>query len=211
VAYGQYEFAHKSLHEYFVASYMVKLDVLPEAELLTRNPDVAAVAIALSSRPSLYMAAVVRQFMLSHPANLVRFVVPFIHRLGLERVDFESSEELGAATVFLFSSCLYSGNRSVDPELRSAARRELGSFLASNARLRESVSRFLVGTEMVRHPGGTISISIDEKQWVKYRREFTRHVIVPQQLMIDSSILQLCPEVAALVRDAAGASANVLD
>lgn len=62
VAHDEFEFAHKSIHEYLTASYILKLPAVP-ADILVRMPNEAAIAVALSSDASAYFT--------SPPANMV--------------------------------------------------------------------------------------------------------------------------------------------
>lgn len=97
-----YEFAHKSLQEYLTAEYMVKLPKFPDAIIISRLPNELAIAIAISSSPSLYFTELVSERFLK--ANLkLPFIHTFINRLLLEKPDFNNDQRVTVAALQLYN------------------------------------------------------------------------------------------------------------
>lgn len=101
----QYEFAHKSLQEYLAAEYIVKLPTIPYSkDGIFELPNEMAIAVAISSKPSDYLAEFVLR-RLSASLNLVPpgFIHAFLSRLVLEKPDFNSSNLIGLALIYLYT------------------------------------------------------------------------------------------------------------
>lgn len=85
-----YEFAHKSLLEYLVADYLVKLPyIINVTELLESLPNELAIMVAISSTPNLAYYQLMSE--LGSIALSTAFLKPFYTRLVIERPDFESN------------------------------------------------------------------------------------------------------------------------
>ena len=90
-----YEFAHKSIQEHLTAEHLVKLPRLPESRVMGSLPNESAIAVAISSDSSDYLA----ELCLNRVLPLLdagRFLRPFLERLALERPDFTPSLEAGS-------------------------------------------------------------------------------------------------------------------
>jgi len=94
-----FEFSHLSLQEYLCADYLVRE---PHSEhlndYLTGYPAPVAIAIALSSNPSIAFAAL----FLKDPTPPLENLGSFLSRLVLERPFFDVSPELGMAVMRLY-------------------------------------------------------------------------------------------------------------
>ncbi|WP_166437284.1 NACHT domain-containing protein [Niastella caeni] len=100
--YKKYEFAHKSLQEYMCAEHLVKLPSIPDLKLLTTLPNELAIAVTVSSNPSLYFTELVlNHFIKIKIAEL--FIINFVNRLLLEKPDFNTSPEVSLAIIVLYS------------------------------------------------------------------------------------------------------------
>jgi hypothetical protein len=98
-----YEFAHKSIQEYLSAEYIVKLPSVPEQKrTLERLPNELAIAVTISSNPSMYFNVLVTQGIVLTNVSF-DFVQKFINRLILEKPDFYKNEDVGIASLLLYS------------------------------------------------------------------------------------------------------------
>jgi hypothetical protein len=104
--FEQFEFAHKSLQEYLAAEYIVRLPLIPaEKDLIEILPSELALAVSISSNPSLYFYQLVSR-------NIQGVALPeswlkaFLSRLLLERPDFSSHFEAGLAVLTLYTKHL---------------------------------------------------------------------------------------------------------
>ncbi|MEO9802353.1 MAG: NACHT domain-containing protein [Reichenbachiella sp.] len=101
-----FEFAHKSLQEYLTAEYLVKLPTIPaNRNLIESLPNELAIAIAISSNPSMYFVELVNNRLNSIKMS-VRFTQTFINRLLLEKPDFNKNEFVGLSALILYSMYL---------------------------------------------------------------------------------------------------------
>jgi len=89
-----FQFSHLTLQEYLTAECMVRQGMTDEvAEYLEEYPEVIAVAIALSTRPSLWLTKCLRRARAQLGADWN--ADPFGNRLGLERPRFVVEVQLG--------------------------------------------------------------------------------------------------------------------
>jgi hypothetical protein len=109
-SYKQYEFAHKSLHEYLCAEHLVKLPSIPlNLKLLSLFPNELAISTTISSNPSLYFCELIlkrffhKDFEHKPSAFSNRFFSTFVNRLVLEKPDFNSSKDVSFALVVLYT------------------------------------------------------------------------------------------------------------
>ncbi|MDR9363738.1 MAG: NACHT domain-containing protein [Balneolaceae bacterium] len=102
--YDQFEFAHKSLQEYLTANYIVKLPELPkDLSLIKSIPNELAIAITISSNPSMYFIKFTNEYILAPKSGMDEsFVTTFINRLLLEKPDFNRTPELVFTVLKLF-------------------------------------------------------------------------------------------------------------
>jgi len=102
-----FEFSHKSLQEYLAAEHIVRLPSVSESrEILLLLPNELAIATAISSRPSEYLAHLILERLSS--ANIpLEFLRTFINRLLLKRPDFDHSGRISAALLSLYSQCVH--------------------------------------------------------------------------------------------------------
>lgn len=104
-AYERYEFAHKSLHEYLAAEYIIGLpNVTPE--ILVSRPNETALAVAMSSASTDYFVLVSKLLSRRGP-RLDEFTAPFLRRLTIERPSLTAAPELGQAIAALVSSTYF--------------------------------------------------------------------------------------------------------
>lgn len=86
-----FEFAHKSLLEYLVADYLVKLPALPtDIDIYELIPNELAIYIAISSTPNITFFKLIYE---SDKKNVLstKFLKPFCSRILIEKPDFESN------------------------------------------------------------------------------------------------------------------------
>jgi hypothetical protein len=140
--FSEFEFAHKSLQEFLSAEFLVRLPSIPDDEnVLEKLPNELAIAVAISSNPSLYLVELVfRRFMeIEAPQQFFR---TFVSRLLQERPDFNSQESVFLALLTLYSITL-EGCAKDDPQLQlflndilcDEFEQLLGSILKTNSSL----------------------------------------------------------------------------
>ncbi len=101
VRYKEYEFIHKTIHEYLTALYLIKLPRLPE-KFISKIPNELSVAISISSEPSDYFCDLVfnKEHILNHDAS---FFSVFLIRLIEEKPNFNFDLSFGLAFLWLFT------------------------------------------------------------------------------------------------------------
>jgi hypothetical protein len=99
-----YEFAHKSLLEYLVADYLVKLpSILSDESLLLKLPNELAILIAISSNPNAtYYELIVNS--LKHGSVNRSFLKTFLSRLMIEKPDFDPGPLYALTHIFLLNA-----------------------------------------------------------------------------------------------------------
>jgi hypothetical protein len=113
-----YEFSHLSIQEYLCASYLVR-SASPALIRRALNGHTApvAVAVALSSQPSEWLARMIMSP--EHHSWLERAgVLPFLSRLLIERPFFETYEPLGWAAMYMVFRLCRSQGRIPDTALQ---------------------------------------------------------------------------------------------
>jgi len=103
--YEQYEFAHKSLQEFLTAEFIVKLPSIPQWHTLSRLPNEAAIAVALSLSPGTYFAELVFRTLNRQPLT-DDFLRAFLTRLLIEKPDLRSEASVQLALLSLLSQYL---------------------------------------------------------------------------------------------------------
>lgn len=111
VGRDSHEFLHLSIQEYLTAEYLVKRGGVPYgSRTLPAFPNEYAVAVALSTDPSAYMADLVSCYfrdLSGSPGDaegeFIEVLPPFAARLVTERPNWRRTEILGAAVALLHS------------------------------------------------------------------------------------------------------------
>lgn len=97
-----FEFTHLTLQEHLCAANVVQRPSHKSVErLLRQNPEVAAVAVALSSHPTDWLLERIGPTLF----ETSRQVSAFVQRVGLERPRFIESQDLGTRLLQLMSRC----------------------------------------------------------------------------------------------------------
>ena len=98
-----YEFAHKSILEYLVADYLVKLPiVIRNSNLYNLLPNELAIMIAISSNTNLtYYQLIQNVFQNSTLTN--QFLLPFLQRLIIEKPDFLPNILFSISNIYLIN------------------------------------------------------------------------------------------------------------
>lgn len=102
VGYHKFEFAHKSIQEYLCAEHLVKLPRIPETKILQYLPNELAIAVTISSNPSLYFIELVLNHFSLKKIN-ESFITIFVNRLVIEKPDFNTSPHLSFALIVLYT------------------------------------------------------------------------------------------------------------
>ena len=100
--YQKYEFVHKSLQEYLVAEYLIKLPSFPSSEVLIQIPSELAITVAISSSPGMYLCYLLRS--IQEVSRLEDgFYNIFLSRLLVEKPDFIIDRYYGEAIMRLYT------------------------------------------------------------------------------------------------------------
>ncbi len=110
-----FEFAHKSIQEYLIAEYLVKLPSIPDDFKTIENlPNEFAIAIAISSNPSLYFSELVYTKLNKFKFSF-QFLKTFINRILIEKPDFYKNDLVGINALILYS--IYLGKSTDNAKL----------------------------------------------------------------------------------------------
>lgn len=104
-----FEFSHKSIQEYLTAEYIVRLPSLPKN--LINIPNEMAIAVAISSNPSLYFSSLIfdrlqtvsRIDRIQNISRTFSFIQSFVSRLLIEKPVFYKGSNIGVALICLYS------------------------------------------------------------------------------------------------------------
>ncbi len=115
--YDKFEFSHKSLQEYLAAEYIVRTNlILVRRQFLIEMPNELAIAISLSSNPSMFFASTI--FELNHLAKKNTFIFPLFERIIVEKPDFESSYLLALSICYIYLLFNEEGNAQYLEEVK---------------------------------------------------------------------------------------------
>ena len=90
--FDSFEFSHLTIQEYFVADYIVRVGNIRrfKCEDLIKLPNELAIAVALSSEPSVFLYDLIVEFMFKKARYVdTDFLIKFFNRIKLEKPDFE--------------------------------------------------------------------------------------------------------------------------
>ena len=106
----KFEFAHLSLKEYLVASYIVKLPPTFDFDYKIKHLNHEfAIAVSLSTEPSGFLAYILFDMLKIHEAGYPEIEALF-RRLIIEKVDFNIDKRMGIAILILLNNQFYKGN-----------------------------------------------------------------------------------------------------
>jgi hypothetical protein len=132
----KYEFAHKSIQEYFTAEYLIRLPQLSNTYVqLNKIPNELAILVALSTEPNDYFIDIVN-ICLSENFS-ADFISTFVNRINLENPDFTVSNELAESILSLFS---YISNVNLPFEEKSKYLDQISNLIASNKTYSNSIA-----------------------------------------------------------------------
>lgn len=108
--FDNFEFAHKSIHEYLCAEHLVKLPTIPKnLSQLSILPNELAIATTISSDPSEYFVEFIfnrladQRFSKTQSKFSNHFIATFVNRLVIEKPEFNSSKNISLALVILYT------------------------------------------------------------------------------------------------------------
>lgn len=101
-SYESYEFAHKSLQEYLCASYLCGLKKIPKRRTLINIPNELAICVAISSNHNEYFFDLILNDLKEYKFS-PSFVLSFINRLIIEKVDFYQNPNIVIALLFILT------------------------------------------------------------------------------------------------------------
>lgn len=105
-SYEKFEFAHKSIQEYLAAEHLAKLPSIPYDRIILIIPNELAIALTISSNPTIYFATLVFENLKRFDISQV-FIDTFLNRILIERPDF-SVHPLWALTFLKLFTISYS-------------------------------------------------------------------------------------------------------
>lgn len=179
----EFEFAHKSLQEYLAAEYIVKLPIIPYSkDGIFEMPNELAIAVAISSKPSDYLAEfVLRRLSASYKRIPAGFIHAFLSRLFLEKPDFNYSNLLGLSMIFL-----YSVNRK-NSKIKSTERSRKSLIEI------ESILKKIVTKEMIHYIRSFYSVESKTKELIMLYRKIDGELgyVFPDSLAIKKEIWNL--------------------
>ncbi len=98
-----YEFTHKSILEYLVSDYLVKLPILiNDSDILKQLPNELAIMIAISSNPNVSYFNLIVELM-KDKAVTSSFLLPFLSRLIIEKPDFIPNSLFSITNIYLLN------------------------------------------------------------------------------------------------------------
>lgn len=138
--YERFEFVHKSIQEYLTADYLVKLPSLNTVrshfEILSSE---LAIAVSISSNPSLYFVELVLNYFLSLELS-DSFYSSFTARIISENPTFKKNDLVSVAVLALISRWINPGNKNFNSQKASKVDAKIySSFfgLAESLKLKE--------------------------------------------------------------------------
>lgn len=150
-----YEFAHKSIQEYLSAEYIVKLPSIPESKkLLLTIPNELALAVAISSNPTIYFSLLIFKHFERELILDERFIETFLLRIIAEKPDFSNHPILGVAVLYIFT--LYQQKLSTSSGKSKEIKNALSKVL--------EVIKFLISNETVLYSIGSLKKYYDENK-----------------------------------------------
>ena len=102
--YESYEFAHISLQEYLTALYIVKLPFIPPFRDIQLLPFELAIAVSISSNPSLYLAQLVFTT-LKYSDFSLEFIRSFFQRLVIEKPNLFPGSLSAISIQYVYTYC----------------------------------------------------------------------------------------------------------
>ena len=102
--YDSFEFSHLTIQEYFVADYIVRTGNVRRFNYsdLLKIPNELAIAVALSSEPSIFLYDLLADIMFKEHIDSV-FFSKFFNRIKLEKPDFESNAIIAISLLTIYS------------------------------------------------------------------------------------------------------------
>lgn len=95
-----YRFYHKSMQEYLTAEYILGFPSIPESiDLLNSIPNELAISVALSSRPTEYLAELILKRLKTKLTS--GFIGPFISRLFIENPSFDINPLFALSLIYI--------------------------------------------------------------------------------------------------------------
>lgn len=118
---NKYEFAHKSIQEYFTAEYLKGLPVLSNKHIkLEKIPNELAILVAIASEPNEYFSVILKQ-MFKNKFN-PDFIDTYLNRIHLENPDFLTEHLLGYNLLWVFDDLYYQLTQSEEILLQNGIR-----------------------------------------------------------------------------------------
>ena len=103
--FDNYEFAHKSIQEYLTAAYIVKLPEIPtQVEILEKIPNEMAIAVTISSNPSIYLTQLIETRIKNKLS--VNFIFNFANRLILEKPEINPKTNVIFSLLYIYRKVL---------------------------------------------------------------------------------------------------------
>ncbi|MFZ8143639.1 NACHT domain-containing protein [Alteromonas macleodii] len=115
---GEYEFSHLTIQEYLCAEHISKslIDINGYSKYLKSRPSPLAICVALSSTPSALFCTLLMHEALYNQTN-IKNVNIFLHRIAVEKPQFEVDANLGIAILYLLGQKKLSQDKELDKNI----------------------------------------------------------------------------------------------
>lgn len=197
--YKRYEFTHKSIQEYLAAEHIVKLPIIPEEErFILRTPNELAIAVAISSNPSIYLYELVFRGIVKLKKPKIQFIHTFINRILVEKPDFHLSKKVGWALIVLYS--LHFGSLIDSPQRELFLGETLGkefnllADLIKERTSKHSIMSAYVVVNKEKSIENTVVVTLDKKENITSKIEIESIGvpinILPSTIRVKDNILE---------------------
>lgn len=133
----KYEFAHKSIQEYFTSEYLIRLPKLSNNYIqLHKVPNELAILVALATEPNDYFKDIIN--ICINEQFSAEFISAFVNRINLENPDFTLSPELAETVLSLFT---YANAITTSHEEKKKAIEQISNLIFCNSTFGHSIAQ----------------------------------------------------------------------
>ncbi|MEL6656298.1 MAG: NACHT domain-containing protein [Bacteroidota bacterium] len=190
-----YEFSHRSLQEFLVASYIVKFPQLPKTLDYDFIPGELAVSISLSSKPSLQFYIILNQLVELGNCKL-QFLSIFFDRILIEKPDFDTHVFGVLALIQVYDMVFATRRYEISPYTENILEKtlDIGVFRGINI-AKDYISRFYHIFEYhesqqqksdIYNFGSMYRLERKELEQYPYDITVSKHLFAPSELLPDN-------------------------
>jgi len=182
----KYNFAHKSIHEYLTADYIIRLPQIPlDIELLKNMPNEFAIAVAISSNPSEYFVTLIIDRVCKYKLNFY-FLRVFFNRLFIEKPEFNHDCMIGPAVLYISDKIFTDKNVTSTSFFEQVE--NLRNFVDNNNKIKLSLAKI---NNYYKQDDVSKTHSINSIR-LKKRRNLNNHILkyqFPKTLIVDQYLI----------------------